>query len=852
MPRKVDTAYVEFLPDFSAVVRGQRDIERQLAGIESVADDVTSDVEDAFADMQREVEESFDEMARDAGLELDAMARSASDAAGEITDDFQRSGERAEDAFDELRRAANADLDAIERKAQTTAAQTSGRFKAAGIAIGAAFAGIGLAATAGLGAIATMGLMSAAQLEQTQISFNALLGSAEKGEEVFKSLQQFAATTPFEFPEIADAGKRFLAFNESVGMSDDQLESFLTTIGDLAAVTGTGAEGLNRIVYALGQIGSKGKTSLEELLQISEAVPGFSAIAAVADALGVTSAEAMELISAGAVDAVTGVNAILAGMEKFPGAAGAMELQAQTLLGVFSTFKDTVGQALAGAFEPVIPAIKDALTELTPVLGEALGVIAPALGGIISAALPLIGDLVTAIVPVLTPILDGIAAAFEQLGPVLTPIGEAIGGILEAFAPLLPVIGQIIGEVGAALAPVFVELGKALIPLAKPIADIVIALLPLIQPLAQLLVIAAKMITPFAELLGLIVSFISVEALGPAIEGLVFLLELVLDPLEGIADAFNNLDWGAIGSAIGGAFSDAWGNVVEFFEGIAQWFRDLPGLIGDAIAALPRVFVAGIKMAFKAAFVAVGIGIGSIIAVFKTIPRQLDFIFTELPGILVGHIVELGLAVHGAITGFIDDVIEDLQTLPQRAVEALAALGSRVGQLFTDAWDNAERISDDAIDAIVGFVQGIPRQLAGFATSVASGIVDFFKRALNSAIDGINSGIAFIDDRLIGVSLPRLPRLAHGGVAFGPAIIGEDPSTAPEVALPLNDSRAMSAMVQAFTQALAGNGGSGGAGGGIGNIAVYVSMDGQQFQARIERVVDEKNRQVVNTVRSRR
>src|SRR4029079_8218334 len=120
----------------------------------------------------------------------------------------------------------------------------------------------------GLGALATFGLMSAASLEQTQISFNALLGSAEEGQKVFKELQRFAAVTPFEFPEVAGAAKRFLAFNESVGLADSELESFLTTVGDLASVTGAGAEGLNRIALAIGQMASKGKVQLEELMQI--------------------------------------------------------------------------------------------------------------------------------------------------------------------------------------------------------------------------------------------------------------------------------------------------------------------------------------------------------------------------------------------------------------------------------------------------------------------------------------------------------------------------------------------------------------------------------------------------------
>ena len=76
-------------------------------------------------------------------------------------------------------------------------------------------------------------------------------------------------------------------------------------------------------------------------MQLAEALPGFNANAALASGLGMSVADTLTLITAGGVDATTGINALIQGMAKFPGAAGAMAAQSQTLTGVFSTFKDT-------------------------------------------------------------------------------------------------------------------------------------------------------------------------------------------------------------------------------------------------------------------------------------------------------------------------------------------------------------------------------------------------------------------------------------------------------------------------------------------------------------------------------
>src|SRR5579885_915276 len=51
-----------------------------------------------------------------------------------------------------------------------------------------------------------------ASMEQTQVAFETLLGKGQKTQDFLKQLQQFAAATPFEFPELATDAEHMLAF----------------------------------------------------------------------------------------------------------------------------------------------------------------------------------------------------------------------------------------------------------------------------------------------------------------------------------------------------------------------------------------------------------------------------------------------------------------------------------------------------------------------------------------------------------------------------------------------------------------------------------------------------------------
>ena len=236
-------------------------------------------------------------------------------------------------------------LDGLSGKLASVASMLRGIAVTGAVALGSAAAAAG-----------AFGIKMAAANETAAVSFELMLGSAEKAQEFLGQLLKFAAATPFEMPQLRSAASRLLA----VGVAASDIIPLLTTLGDATAGMGTGAEGIERAVTALTQMKQKTKVTGEEMMQLTEA--GIPAWETLASKLGVDVAEAMEMVTRREVDA----GVIFAAVQEKQGTGlqrltGMMQRQSMTLAGLWSTFKDNAGQALATFTEPAIPGIKKLL-----------------------------------------------------------------------------------------------------------------------------------------------------------------------------------------------------------------------------------------------------------------------------------------------------------------------------------------------------------------------------------------------------------------------------------------------------------------------------------------------------------
>lgn len=263
------------------------------------------------------------------------------------------------------------------------------------------------------------GLKAAADYEQTTIAFAGLFGSADKAQAKLKELRDFAARTPFELPQVTQAAQKLIG----VGFAADQVIPTLETLGNTAAQLGVRADGINLVIRALGQMKGKGKVMAEEINQIAENLPGFNAYAAIAAKRGTTVAKVMEDMKKGAVSADEGVAAILEGMRKFPGAAGAMARQSMTLNGLMSTLKDTVRNTSIDFITPFLPQMEKNMSKLIGFLSDEM----PKAGQKAFAATQDIGQVFGSALPIA---LDVSREAFSRIGSIV----DGVAGAFDAFA----------------------------------------------------------------------------------------------------------------------------------------------------------------------------------------------------------------------------------------------------------------------------------------------------------------------------------------------------------------------------------------------------------------------------------
>lgn len=217
-------------------------------------------------------------------------------------------------------------------------------------AVGAAAIGIGAAAGG-------IGIKTAAGMEQAEIGFTTMLGSGAKAKAFLAQLSNFAAATPFDLPGLQTAASSLI----SAGVDASKVIPIMTSLGNATSGMGTGAAGVQRATIALQQMNAAGKISGDDLNQLRDA--GIPVYDLLAKATGKSKAAIVDLAAKGKLGKLELEQLMTAladgkGLERFN---GLMEKQSVSLTGLWSTLKDTVGQGLATAIQPLVPLIKSGL-----------------------------------------------------------------------------------------------------------------------------------------------------------------------------------------------------------------------------------------------------------------------------------------------------------------------------------------------------------------------------------------------------------------------------------------------------------------------------------------------------------
>lgn len=189
----------------------------------------------------------------------------------------------------------------------------------------------------GVAAVAatTFAVKSAADFEQTRIGLENMLGSADAARKMLGKVSKFAAETPFEFPELAQATRQLVAF----GFSGEDAFKTMTQLGDVSAAIGAP---INDLAYLMGTLRAQGRAFTIDIRQF--AMRGIPIYEYLAKVMKTNTKELTGLIEAGKIgfpEVQKAFQLMTAEGGKFH---GTMAKQSKSLSGLFSTLKDSIGQ----------------------------------------------------------------------------------------------------------------------------------------------------------------------------------------------------------------------------------------------------------------------------------------------------------------------------------------------------------------------------------------------------------------------------------------------------------------------------------------------------------------------------
>lgn len=293
----------------------------------------------------------------------------------------------------------------------------------------------------GLGFAAKAGIDYNSSIQQTTISLSTMTGSAEKARTVVDQIAKLAAKTPFEFPELADATKRLVAY----GIGADDAVGVMARLGDVAA-------GLNiplgEIADIYGKIRVQGRVTMEDMNQLMGR--GIPIVQELAKNLGVAPEKIRGMVEAGKIGFPEIEKSFQSLTDKGGMFAGMMDAQSQSFAGLMSTFKDNLNAMFGEVMQPVftwlttvglpaiisaMPTIQRVVTGVFDAIGSAVGWFkANVIDTILIPAFTAVKDWVVAHWP---EIQDGITKALERAGEVMTWVkDEALPPLRQAFSDI--------------------------------------------------------------------------------------------------------------------------------------------------------------------------------------------------------------------------------------------------------------------------------------------------------------------------------------------------------------------------------------------------------------------------------
>lgn len=669
------------------------------------------------------------------------------------------------------------------------------------------------------------------QLQQADIGFTTMLGSAGKSKQFLDQLQSFAKTTPFEFSNLVSNAQNMMG----MGIAARDVIPDLTALGDSVASIGGSAQQVDSVTLAFDQMAAKGTLDMGNMNELMQnGVP--TALKILADHYKVTTGAMIQMISTGKVQSSEALPALVAGIEKgtksTAALGGMMEKQSFTMAGALSNIKDSATQAMAGAFKPLFDEASGAAQGLANFLGS----------GAITSASKKVSDGLTAFFKGTADGISGIRRGWsdmyddidsksitERIGAQTRnalgliadigvgfkhaydyggPAGSVMEGIgqkaREAWDQAKPIAVDLwdkiksgVAEAGPILKALFLDKLDTLKTLAQDAYPIIVNLARGIGPvLGQGLKSAGELIKDHLLPAFLAFSAFVQQQVIPRVADLVsFTVQKFLPIFRDIGDAISQKVLPELGH-LADLFQE------KVLPALQPVIRDGFNLLHDAVQKLAPIVQNLVQYFIQNALPTLenlaNVLVGKVIPFVLQVADVLIKILKPAFEVCVVLLRDVVLPVFKLLMSSMLGTIDMASRMAGGVVDAVHGIGSGLGWL-RDQFTAAKQWISDRLNDVVTFVTGVPGRLAKAGAGMWDWMWKEFKGTINTLIRGWNSlhfTMPSLDTHIPGVGkiggfsvgVPSIPLLATGGLVLptpGGTVVRVAEAGQPEIVSPI-------------------------------------------------------------------
>lgn len=642
-------------------------------------------------------------------------------------------------------------------KAESAAAKMSSSFNS----LGSGFTKVGSKLTnyvtkpaiAAGGAMAAITLKKgwdrAVEIDNARVKLKAIGLSADEVTTVMDNATAAVKGTAYGLDEAATVAASAVASGIEPGK---ELESYLTAIGDAAAVAGTD---MNDMGYIFNKVSAQNKATNQELGMLAER--GIPIYQWLASEIGCTAEEVFEMASHGEIDLAlfqAAVSKNIGGAAKEMGSAtvtGAIANIGASISRIGANFLGSADDAnsFMGQIKSLLKEFMDWLEkveEKAKVWGATFGEVFRAVVAYIRSGGESFGELsesAQGVFDKIKPIIDvamGIANAFMSLSPKMRT-SLVVGAV--AAGPLLKILGSLFKTIGTILSVVSKFQGA----------------------IRMIISIGGKLLTGIGKLITLL------GKLGPAIKivktalsGLFMLIKAhpVIAVITAIVAAFlylwNNCEafrefwinlwekikeiavtvWEAIKGffiatweAISSAAQAVWNGIKDFFSGLWEGIKNIFTAAVNGIST----FLSGAWNAIKTVVTTIWTGISTF---FGTIWNGIKTIITTVVSAIQNFIANAWNTIKTTITTVLNAIKATISTIWNGIKSVVITVLNAIKSGVSTVWNGIKTVISTVLNAVKNTVSTVWNGIKGVIQTVSGAI----KNIVGTAWNGIKSTVS--------------------------------------------------------------------------------------------------------------